>query len=47
MVYSFRAAVSFWEQTTWNLSGLPPKRDCSSKGVDLDLVFCSVFVDEV
>ena len=29
----FRTAVPFWEQITWNLSGLSPKRDCGSKRV--------------
>ena len=27
----FRTAVPFWGQTTWNLAGLSPKRDCGSK----------------
>ena len=33
----FRTAVSldqFWVQTTWNSSGLSPKRDCGSKRVN-------------
>ena len=29
----FRTPVPFWGQTTWNLSELPPKRDCGSKRV--------------
>ena len=29
----FRTTVPFGGQTTRNLTGLPPKRDCSSKGV--------------
>ena len=31
----FRTAVPFWGQTTWNSSGLSPKRDCGSKRVAL------------
>ena len=34
----FITAVPFWGQTTWNLSGFPPKRSCGSKrvkGVDI------------
>ena len=27
----FRTAVPFWGQNTWKLTGLSPKRDCSSK----------------
>ena len=30
----FRTAVPFRGQTTWNLSGLSPKRDCSSERVN-------------
>ena len=30
----FRTAVPFWGQTTRNLSGLSPKRDCGSKRVN-------------
>ena len=30
----FRAAVPFWGQTTWILSGLSPKRDCGSRRVN-------------
>ena len=30
---SFRTAVPFWWQTTWNLTGMSPKRDCGSKRV--------------
>ena len=33
-IIPFRTAVPFWGQTTWNLSGLSPKRDCSSKWVN-------------
>ena len=29
-----RTAVPFWGQTTWNLSGLSPNRDCASKRVN-------------
>ena len=29
----FRTAVPLWGQTAWNLTGLPPKWDCGSKGV--------------
>ena len=29
----FRSAVPFWGQTTWNLTGLSPKRDCDPKRV--------------
>ena len=32
--YPFRTTVLFWGQTTWNLSGLPPKQDCSPKRVN-------------
>ena len=31
---SFRTAVPFWGQTTWNLTGLSQKRNCGSKGVN-------------
>ena len=34
-VDGFKTAVPFWGQTTWNLTGLPPKRDSSTKGVNL------------
>ena len=27
----FRTAVPFWGQSTWNLTGLSPQRDCGSK----------------
>ena len=30
----FRTAVLFGDKTTWNLSGLSPKRDCGSKRVN-------------
>ena len=30
----FRTAVPFWEKSTWNLSGLSPKRDCGPKRVN-------------
>ena len=30
----FRTAAPFWGQTTWNFSGLSPKRDCSPKRED-------------
>ena len=32
----FRAAVPFWGQTTSNLTGLPPERDCASERVKSD-----------
>ena len=31
----YSTAVPFWGQTTWNLTGLSPKRDCGSKRVKL------------
>ena len=31
----FRAAVPLWGQIAHNLSGLSPKRDCGSKGVNV------------
>ena len=31
--FPFRTAVPFWGQTTQNLSGFSPKRDCTSKRV--------------
>ena len=31
----FRTAVPFWGQTTKNLTGLSPKRDCSPKRVNI------------
>ena len=34
VVNPFRTAVPFWGQTTWNLTGLSPKRDCGSKRVN-------------
>ena len=33
-IVAFRTAVPFWEKPTCNLSGLPPKRDCSPKRVN-------------
>ena len=30
-----RTAVPFWGQSTWNVSGLSPKRDCGSKKEEL------------
>ena len=30
--YPFKTAVPFWRQTTRNLSGLPPKRGCTTTG---------------
>ena len=30
----FRTAVPFWGQSTWNLTGLSPQRDCGSKRVN-------------
>ena len=32
----FRTAVPFWGQSTWSLTGLSPKWDCGSKGVNID-----------
>ena len=33
-VSPFRIAVPIWGQTTWNLSGLSPERDCSPERVE-------------
>ena len=33
MLNPFITAVPFWGQTTWNLNGLSPKRNCGSKRV--------------
>ena len=34
--HPFRTPVPFWGQITWNWNGLPPNRDCGSKGVKLE-----------
>ena len=48
----FRTAVPFWVQSTWNLTGLYPKRDCGSKNIKLHgisgrFIFVLTFINQV
>ena len=38
----FKAAALYWGQTTYNLSGLPPKLDCCPKRVNSDTPKCVI-----